>query len=65
MGEALLIQMNELDLQLESDLRQLLNPIVAATPPARRRRRAGNSPVVVLRVVTPDRLGALPVEILS
>ena len=36
MREAFLIQMNEFDLQLESDLRQLLNPIVAAPPPARR-----------------------------
>lgn len=64
MGEALLIQMNEFDLQLESDLRKLLNPTAAAPPPARRRTRDGDSPVVELRVTTPDRLRALPVEIL-
>lgn len=40
MWEAFLIQMNEFDLRLESDLRRLLNPIVAAPAPDRRQRAA-------------------------
>jgi hypothetical protein len=34
--EAFLIQMNEFDLRLESELRRLLAPVVAAPTPVRR-----------------------------
>ena len=44
MGEALLIQMNEFDLQLESDLRLFLDPIAAAPHPPRRGKRTPEAP---------------------
>jgi hypothetical protein len=37
LNEAFLIQMNEFDLLLESELRRLLDPVVAAPAPWRRR----------------------------
>ena len=62
MGEALLIQMNEFDLQLESELRRFLDPIWAAPAPPRRGKRA-QAPRVELRLVTPEKLVPIPVEI--
>lgn len=37
MNEAFLVQMNEFDRLLESELRRLLDPVVAAPAPRRRR----------------------------
>ena len=64
MGEALLIQMNEFDLQLESDLRRLLDPISTAPAPPRRGKQAQDAPRVELRV-TRERLAPIqvPVEV--
>jgi hypothetical protein len=61
--EALLIQMNEFDLQLESDLRRFLDPISAAPAPVRRRKQAPNASRVELRVVSPDKLAPIPVPV--
>jgi hypothetical protein len=63
LGEALLIQMNEFDLQLESDLRRFLDPISAAPAPPRRGKQAPDAPRVELRVVTPDKLAPIPVPV--
>jgi hypothetical protein len=52
--------MNEFDLQLESELRLLLDPISAAPVPPRRGRRADEAPR--LSVVAPETLAAVPVE---
>jgi len=54
--------MNEFDLQLESELRLLLDPILAAPPPPRRGKRGHEAPRVELRLVTPEKLAAIPVE---
>ena len=54
--------MNEFDLQLESELRRLLDPIVASPAPARRIKRGDGEPFVKLRVLTSESLAALPVE---
>ena len=64
MGEALLIQMNESDLQLESELRRFLDPISAAPAPPRRGKRAQDAPWVELRLLTPEKLVPIPVEVL-
>jgi len=44
--EAFLLQMNDFDLYLETELRVMLNPVVARRPPTRRGRRkeAGQPP---------------------
>ena len=63
MGEAFLIQMNEFDLQLESDLRRFLDPISAAPAPPRRGKQAADGPRVELRVVTPEKLAPVPVRV--
>ena len=63
MGEALLIQMNEFELQMESELRRFLDPISAAPPPPRRGKRAKDAPRLELRVVTPERLAPVRVEV--
>jgi hypothetical protein len=55
--------MNEFDLQLESELRRFLDPIWAAPAPPRRGKRAQGAPRVELRLVTPDKLAPIPVEI--
>jgi hypothetical protein len=52
--EAFLIQMNDFDRYLESELRQMLDPVVAAGAPRRRRRKDSGLPF--LAVVT------LPIE---
>ena len=62
MGEALLIQMNEFDLQLESGLRRLLDPIVATRVPPRRGHRTPQAPKLELRLLTPETLAAIPVK---
>ena len=65
MREAFLIQMNDFDRMLESELRQLLDPVVKAPAPPRRRpayvERAGG-PTVELTLV-PETLVAVPVEV--
>lgn len=38
MQEAFLLQMNDFDRQLENQLRQMLDPVVATRPPTRRGR---------------------------
>ena len=63
MGEALLLHMNELDLQLESELRLFLDPITAAPAPPRRGRRSPVAPKVELRLVTPNKLAVVPVKV--
>ena len=63
MGEALLIQMNEFELQLESELRRFLDPISAAPAPQRRGQRAEEAPRVELRLVTAEKLVPIPVEV--
>jgi hypothetical protein len=55
--------MNEFDLQLESELRLFLDPISATPPPPRRGRRAQDAPRVELRVLTPEKLAPIPVEV--
>jgi hypothetical protein len=60
--EALLIQMNEFDLRLESGLRKFLDPITAAPVPPRRGKRTSEAPRVELIVVTPTKLAPIPVE---
>jgi hypothetical protein len=55
--------MNESDLQLESELRRFLDPISAAPAPPRRGKRAEDAPTVELRLVTPERLVSIPVEV--
>jgi hypothetical protein len=55
--------MNEFDLKLESDLRLFLDPISAAAVPPRRGKRAQHAPRVELRVVTPEKLAAIPIEV--
>lgn len=62
MGEALLIQMNEFDLQLESELRRFLDPISLAPAPPRRGRRDHEAPKIELRVVTAEQLAPIPVK---
>lgn len=63
MVEALLIQMNEFDLQLESELRLFLDPIKAAPAPPRRGRRSAEVPKVELRLVATEKLAVIPVEV--
>ncbi|MEA2668693.1 MAG: hypothetical protein QOJ33_1627 [Chloroflexota bacterium] len=63
MGEALLIQMNEFDLQLESELRRFLDPISAAPAPPRRGKRDNEAPKLELWVAPPQQLAAIPVEV--
>jgi len=63
LGEAFLIQMNEFDLQLESELRLFLDPISMAPAPPRRGKRAQEAPRVELRVVAPEKLAPIPVEV--
>ena len=65
MWEALLIQMNEFDLQLESELRLILDLISVAPPPPRRGRRAQGASGVELRVLTPEKLATIPIEAFS
>jgi hypothetical protein len=55
--------MNEFELQLESELRRFLDPISAAPPPSRRGKRAKDAPRLELRVITPERLAPVRVEI--
>jgi len=55
--------MNELDLQLESELRLFLDPITAAPAPPRRGRRTPEAPRVELRVLAPVKPAAVPVEV--
>jgi hypothetical protein len=55
--------MNEFDLRLESELRLLLDPISAAPVPRRRGKRSQEAPRIELRVVTPEKLVAIPVEV--
>ena len=55
--------MNEFELQLESELRLLLDPISAAPPPPRRGKRAQDAPRVELRLITPERLAPVRVEV--
>ena len=62
MREAFLIQMNEFDLQLESDLRRFLDPISAAPAPPRRGKQAPDATRVELRV-TPETLAPIPVPV--
>src|SRR6476660_7399137 len=64
LGEAFLIQMNEFDLRLESDLRRLLDPMSTAPAPPRRGKRAQDAPRVELRL-TPEKLAPItvPVEV--
>jgi hypothetical protein len=57
--EAFLIHMNDFELRLESDLRRLLNPIVAVPARARRQRTddarpAQPRPFLALVAVPPD-----------
>jgi hypothetical protein len=61
--EALLIQMNEFDLQLESELRLFLDPIAATPAPPRRGRRTPEAPRLELRVAAPETLAVVPVEV--
>ena len=63
MDEALLIQMNEFDLRLESELRLYLDPISAAPVPPRRGKRTPEAPKIELRLVTPEKLAAMPVKV--
>jgi hypothetical protein len=52
--------MNDFELRLESDLRRLLNPILAAPAPARRQRHTDDAkpaqprPFLAIVAVTPD-----------
>jgi hypothetical protein len=54
--------LNEFDLRLESELRQLLDPISAAPVPARRGRPAPEALKIELWVVTPEKLAAIRVD---
>jgi hypothetical protein len=54
--------MNEFDLQLESELRRLLDPISAAPVPPRKAKRAVDTPRLELRVVAAEQLAPIPVE---
>ena len=58
MQEAFLLQMNYFDRYLETELRRMLDPVVATRPPARGRRRKAAE--LVLAVVPPE--PASPVE---
>jgi hypothetical protein len=55
--------MNEFDLQLESDLRLILDPISAAPAPPRRGKKAQDAPRVELRVLRLEKLTPIPVEV--
>ena len=57
--------MNEFDLKLEFELRLLLDPIASAPAPPRRGKFAENSPLVELKVIVPETLAAIPVEVFS
>lgn len=65
MQEAFLLQMNDYDRFLETQLRRMLDPVVATVPPIRRARRVAIEPVLV--VVDPPELvqtmEAVPVTI--
>jgi len=45
--EAFLLQMNEFDRFLETQLRRMLDPVVATRPPPRGRRQKAPEPVVL------------------
>lgn len=67
MQEAFLLQMNDFDRFLETQLRQMLDPVVATQPPGRARRRKAGEPVIVVLdqtelVVVPD---AVPVAVVA
>jgi hypothetical protein len=64
--EAFLIQMNEFDLHLESELRHMLDPVSARPVPARRTPAAAR-PAKPLRLLdlTPRQLVAAAVEVFS
>jgi hypothetical protein len=55
--------MNEFDLQLESELRLFLDPITAAPAPPRRGRRSPEASKVELRLVAPEKLAVVAVEV--
>jgi hypothetical protein len=63
--EALLIQMNEFELQLESDLRRLLDPVVARPVPARRTPAALKAADALCLLDLTPRLVAAQVEAFS
>lgn len=50
MQETFLLQMNDFERRLESELRQMLDPVVATRPPARRGpfKRVRTSPLAVV-----------------
>lgn len=55
--------MNEFDQLLESELRLFLDPITAAPAPPWPGRQTPKAPNVELRVVAPEQLAVLPVEV--
>ena len=64
MQEAFLLQMNEFDRFLETQLRRMLDPVVASRPPARGRRQ--KAPELILAVEPPElvlAVEAVPVAI--
>ena len=58
MQEAFLLQMNDFDRFLETQLRRMLDPVVATLPPTRGRRQEAPEPILA---VEPPEL-VLPVE---
>ncbi len=64
MQEAFLLQMNEFDRFLETQLRRMLDPVVATQPPVRGRRQ--KAPELILAVEPPElvlAVEAVPVAI--
>ena len=64
MWEAFLLQMNDFDRYLETELRVMLNPVVARRPPARRgRRKKAEQPAVPLVPVDALVVQTIPVVV--
>lgn len=61
MWEALLIQMNDYDRFLESELRRMLDPVVAARVPKRGRRNSRGRPSLVVLTATDPAAEVFPV----
>jgi hypothetical protein len=61
--EAFLLQMNDFDRFLESELRHMLDPVVATRPPARKRReeKAPRRPILAVEVPVTPAIEAIPV----
>jgi len=55
--------MNEFDLQLESDLRRLLDPISTAPAPPRRGKQVHGAPRLELSAVITEKLTPIPIPV--